>query len=193
MKHAPAATAARITAGREVSTEIGIDVERARASTTGTTRAISSATDGGRDPGRVDSPPMSRSSAPCSIIASPWSMAAVGSVYRPPSENESGVTLTIPHTSGARSASRRSSRSAGADRRAPAVGDRSRCGHREHPLVVGIAAVDGRTTGRPGRDERRANAGRRIPRRRRSTSRRGSARTRPAPGSGSRCRRRRGR
>ena len=47
MKHALAATASRITAGREVSTEIGIDVERARLSMTGTTRAISAATDGG--------------------------------------------------------------------------------------------------------------------------------------------------
>ena len=54
MKHAPAATAARITAGREVSIEIGTDADRASRSMTGTTRAISSATDGGGDPGRVD-------------------------------------------------------------------------------------------------------------------------------------------
>lgn len=90
--------AARITAGREVSTEIGIDVERARASTTGTTRAISAATDGGRAPGRVDAPPMSSMSAPCAMSASPWSIAAAESTYRPPSENKSGVALTIPRT-----------------------------------------------------------------------------------------------
>jgi hypothetical protein len=71
IEHAPATTAARITAGREVSIEIGTDVARASPSMTGTMQAISSATDGGRDPSHVDSPPMSRSSAPCSIIAKP--------------------------------------------------------------------------------------------------------------------------
>ena len=56
---APAATAARMTSGREVSTDNGTGTRCTRASTTGTTRPSSSARVGGREPGRVDSPPTS--------------------------------------------------------------------------------------------------------------------------------------
>ncbi len=47
-------------------------------------------------PGRVDSPPMSRMSAPWSSSSRPWAMAACGMRKRPPSEKESGVTLSTP-------------------------------------------------------------------------------------------------
>ena len=51
-------------------------------------------------PGRVDSPPTSRRSAPSATSARPCSTAAPASSHRPPSENESGVTLTTPMTAG---------------------------------------------------------------------------------------------
>ena len=54
--------------------------------------------DTGSAPGRVDSPPMSRIAAPSARAAAPWAIAASGSRYSPPSENESGVTLTTPMT-----------------------------------------------------------------------------------------------
>src|SRR5262249_34891020 len=65
-------------------------------STTGTTRASSSSTETSSAPGRVDSPPTSRISAPCSASCKPWAIAASASRKRPPSEKESGVTLTTP-------------------------------------------------------------------------------------------------
>ena len=49
-------------------------------------------------PGRVDSPPMSRMSAPSSSSRSACSTARSGRRNAPPSENESGVTLTTPMT-----------------------------------------------------------------------------------------------
>ena len=63
---APAFIVARITSGLEVSTEIGIPLF-SRACTTGRTRRNSSSTPTGALPGRVDSPPISRMSAPSSI------------------------------------------------------------------------------------------------------------------------------
>ena len=63
---------------------------------TGTTRASSSAAATGSDPGRVDSPPTSMIVAPSSNNRSPCATAFVASMYLPPSENESGVTLTTP-------------------------------------------------------------------------------------------------
>ena len=51
-------------------------------------------------PGRVDSPPTSSTSAPAATSASPCATAASGSRNRPPSEKESGVTLTMPITAG---------------------------------------------------------------------------------------------
>ncbi len=47
-------------------------------------------------PGRVDSPPMSRISAPSSSNCRPCSTAWPRSKNWPPSENESGVTFTTP-------------------------------------------------------------------------------------------------
>ena len=47
-------------------------------------------------PGRVDSPPTSMMSAPSSSSRSPCVTAFSGSRYKPPSEKESGVTLTMP-------------------------------------------------------------------------------------------------
>src|SRR5437868_6026547 len=76
----------------------GTVVVAARRSTTGTTRRSSSSAGTGAAPGRVDSPPTSRTSAPCSASSIPCATAASGSRKRPPSENESGVTLTIPMT-----------------------------------------------------------------------------------------------
>ncbi len=55
---APAASAARITAGFIVSTETTIPAA-ASSFVSGTTRAISSSSSTGAAPGRVDSPPMS--------------------------------------------------------------------------------------------------------------------------------------
>src|SRR4030095_3531270 len=43
----------------------------------------------------VDSPPTSTISAPCEMKRRPSSMACAGSRRSPPSEKESGVTLTI--------------------------------------------------------------------------------------------------
>src|SRR5215472_8437221 len=51
-----------------------------------------------RAPGRVDSPPTSTISAPSSSRRSPCAIAASGEKCCPPSENESGVTFTIPTT-----------------------------------------------------------------------------------------------
>src|SRR4029453_12389034 len=50
------------------------------------------------DPGRVDPPPMSRMSAPSSTMLRARLVAASASGSSPPSENESGVTFTIPIT-----------------------------------------------------------------------------------------------
>ena len=61
---APAFKASRAMSGRVVSTEIGTDTLAAIAPTAGTTLRHSSSGETGRDPGRVDSPPMSRRSAP---------------------------------------------------------------------------------------------------------------------------------
>src|SRR5205807_8722650 len=47
-------------------------------------------------PGRVDSPPTSIRSAPSSRRCSACSTALSASKYKPPSEKESGVTLTTP-------------------------------------------------------------------------------------------------
>src|SRR4051794_33156653 len=97
---APAWRAASATASLVVSIETRATPFTASRSTTGTTR--SSSTSAGTDwaPGRVDSPPTSRISAPSAASSSPWRIAASGSRYRPPSENESGVTLTTPITMG---------------------------------------------------------------------------------------------
>ncbi|MDC4227963.1 MAG: hypothetical protein MPW15_27965 [Candidatus Manganitrophus sp.] len=73
---APASIARRATSDLVVSIEIGgIASCFASRSTTGTTRRISSSTETGVAPGRVDSPPMSIRSAPSPSIRSACSTA----------------------------------------------------------------------------------------------------------------------
>ena len=101
---APARRAAAATSAFDVSIEIcaradiGIARRTASPSITGTTRRSSSPAETGSAPGRVDSPPMSRISAPSPTSSSPCAIAASASRNAPPSENESGVTFTIPIT-----------------------------------------------------------------------------------------------
>ena len=59
--------AARATEAFDVSTEMGASVILRSASTTGTTRASSTAAGTGVAPGRVDSPPISRISQPSAM------------------------------------------------------------------------------------------------------------------------------
>lgn len=94
---APASTARRATDARIVSTETTTPCE-ARPRTTGTTRRSSSSSSTRVAPGRVDSPPTSTRSAPWAASSRPCSTAAAVSNQRPPSEKESGVTLTTPMT-----------------------------------------------------------------------------------------------
>ena len=96
---APAASASAATLAFRVSIEIGIaGWSSARRSITGRTRSSSSSTETAVEPGRVDSPPTSRMSAPSSTIRVACATAAARSRNRPPSEKESGVTLRIPMT-----------------------------------------------------------------------------------------------
>ena len=106
MRDAPEWIAASATSGLQVSTEIGMGNRGTSRSRTGSIRLNSSAGAIGFDPGRVDSPPMSIISAPSSKIAHARSTARSGSLKRPPSENESGVTLSIPMTTGGRGKSK---------------------------------------------------------------------------------------
>ncbi len=92
---APAAIASRATSSFIVSTLSCVPVSPS-ASITGTTRARSSSGGTGSEYGRVDSPPTSRMLAPSSASRRPWAIAASRSNHSPPSENESGVTLTMP-------------------------------------------------------------------------------------------------
>ena len=101
MMSAPAATAASATLARIVSTLTRAPAA-ASSRTTGMTRRASSSALGRWAPGRVDSPPTSRMSAPCATSCRPCSTAAAASNQRPPSLNESGVTLTTAMTSGRR-------------------------------------------------------------------------------------------
>src|SRR5579872_71034 len=95
---APASMAASATAGFTVSTDTR--TWGARPATTGTTRRSSSSSGTGPAPGRLDSPPTSTTSAPSRTMSRPWARASSTSKKRPPSENESGVTLSTPMTSG---------------------------------------------------------------------------------------------
>ena len=89
----PAAAGAQFT-----NALIGAALANSR--TTGMTRAISSSGGTGDAPGRVDSPPTSKISAPASSMAWPAAIAALASKCRPPSEKLSGVMLRIPITRG---------------------------------------------------------------------------------------------
>ena len=96
-RSAPASKAARATAALRVSIEIGSAKPSARsAAITGTTRAASSSTGTGSAPGRVDSPPMSRMSAPSAARARACAIAAARPRCAPPSEKLSGVTFSTP-------------------------------------------------------------------------------------------------
>src|SRR5882724_6349387 len=95
---APAVSAARATAALVVSTETVTVTRAARPSITGTTRASSVSRSTANAPGRVDSPPTSSTVAPAATRATPCARAASTARKRPPSEKESGVTLTIPIT-----------------------------------------------------------------------------------------------
>ena len=96
MMVAPAATAARATAAFLVSMDTRASWRSC--STTGNTRRNSSSTGTGRAPGRVDSPPTSMTAAPSATMCRPWATAAPASSHCPPSEKESGVTLSTPIT-----------------------------------------------------------------------------------------------
>ena len=95
---APASSARRATMALVVSTEMQAP-SAASASSTGSSRLSCSSTGTGAAPGRVLSAPRSTTSAPSAISDRPCAIAAPGSRYRPPSENESGVTFTMPMTS----------------------------------------------------------------------------------------------
>jgi len=82
-----------------VSTEI-LKPLPAKASITGITRDSSISIEIGSAPGRVDSPPMSRMSAPCFSSSIARSIASSGLSVSPPSEKLSGVTLTTPSIKG---------------------------------------------------------------------------------------------
>ena len=83
--------------------------------TTGKTRANSSSSGNGSAPGRLDSPPMSRICAPSASSCSQCRKAAAVDACWPPSENESGVTFTMPMTRGSpRSIRKRDVRHCGA-------------------------------------------------------------------------------
>ncbi len=77
MMSAPAASAASATSAFQVSTESGQSKFCRSAAITGSTRSISSAAETGSEPGRVDSPPTSRMSAPSSIRSLASARAAV--------------------------------------------------------------------------------------------------------------------
>ena len=68
---APAASAARMTSGLLVSTEMTAEVAARKRSITGTTRRSSSAGATGSAPGRVDSPPTSMIAAPSAARRTP--------------------------------------------------------------------------------------------------------------------------
>ncbi len=133
MSPAPAAAAARITSGLLVSTEMTTALAPRSRSITGSTRRSSSSALTASAPGRVDSPPTSMMAAPSAAMRRPCATAASAEQKRPPSENESGVTLSTPMTSGVRrssvlSAQRRCTGGASGDmvRRTPFIGRRTR-------------------------------------------------------------------
>src|SRR5262245_50632317 len=94
---APSSIARRATSAFAVSIDIATP---SSASSTGTTRRSSSSTETPSEPGRVDSPPMSTIAAPSSTIRRAEAIASAARKFTPPSENESGVTLTTPITDG---------------------------------------------------------------------------------------------
>ena len=98
IQDAPPAMDASATVARVVSTETATPAS-ASARTTGTTRSSSTRSGTRAEPGRVDSPPTSRMSAPSATMSKACAIAASASAHRPPSENESSVTFSTPMTS----------------------------------------------------------------------------------------------
>src|SRR6267143_314064 len=96
MIDAPASSAALATSDFEVSIEMGMSILARSFSITGIARFNSSFTEIGSAPGRVDSPPTSILSAPSVAISIPPATAASVAKNSPPSEKESGVTLSTP-------------------------------------------------------------------------------------------------
>src|SRR6266480_433949 len=96
MMDAPASSAAFATSDFEVSIEMWISILARKPSITGTTRRNSSFTEIGSAPRRVDSPPTSIMPAPSNPIFIPPAIAVSVAKNSPPSENESGVTLSTP-------------------------------------------------------------------------------------------------
>ena len=96
---APASSAAAATSGFQVSTET-VTPGGQSGSTTATTRAISSAASVTGVWVTPDSPPTSMRSAPAATSASPCSTCAAAPRRPTASENESGLALTIPMSSG---------------------------------------------------------------------------------------------
>jgi hypothetical protein len=96
MIDAPASSAPSATAALVVSIEINAETFSRNFAITGTTRASSSFAETGMAPGRVDSPPTSIIPAPSAIIREPCSIAFSFVKNSPPSEKESGVTLSTP-------------------------------------------------------------------------------------------------
>src|SRR4030095_14991608 len=94
---APSSIARRATSALAVSTEPATPFS---ASSTGTTLRSSSLAETPAEPGRVDSPPTSTIEAPSSTMPRADATASSGRKVTPPSENESGVTLTTPITDG---------------------------------------------------------------------------------------------
>ena len=125
----PARIAASATTAFTVSIEMGTSVSAARrADHRQHPPAARRRAGRGPTPGRVDSPPTSRMSAPSATSCRPWATAAPGRGTRPPSENESGVTLTTPITAGAGNRSR--SEVTGAILESPSPATAPRGGHR---------------------------------------------------------------
>ena len=93
---APAPMAISATLAFCVSTEIGIFKCPRNASSTGSKRRSSSAAEMPAEPGRVDSAPTSRMSAPARSMASAPSTARLTLKNFPPSEKLSGVTFSTP-------------------------------------------------------------------------------------------------
>src|SRR3990170_245813 len=93
---APARSAASATAGFDVSIETGTSTSRTRRPIAGSTRASSTSSATGVEPGRVDSPPRSRMAAPSATCCRPRATIASVSRSRPSPLKESGVAFRMP-------------------------------------------------------------------------------------------------
>ena len=93
---APASSAASATSALRVSTDIGMRSLPRNSWITGRIRRSSSSEETEAAPGRVDSPPTSRMSAPSRSSCNARAMAASESRYSPPSEKLSGVIFNTP-------------------------------------------------------------------------------------------------